>query len=169
MTTSNKLKHLDKFTLWIVYIHVHISSSHFMAGRARLVPSPMGSEGLAIHMFENSRWKERFFKLKTENCTLNSTFGDFCALVYVMLYPSTSEDILWVLIYLWDRHVTTEWHISHGFMVIATSYAFVSDFVTLHFSWLVSTSKITTLCFWLPKIIFLPTCFHFNLSICTCL
>ena len=63
-------------------------------------------------------------------------------------------------------HVTTEWHVSHGFMVIATSYAFVSDFVTLHFCWLLSISKVITLCFWLPKIIFLPTCFHFNLSIC---
>ena len=38
-------------------------------------------------------------------------------------------------------HVTTEWHVSNHFMVITISYAFVSNFVTLCFCWLVSTIK----------------------------
>ena len=98
----------------------------------------------------------------------NVSFGDFCALVYVMLYPSTSEDILWIPIYLRDRHITIVWHVSNHLTVIATSSIFVSDVVTWCFCWLVSTSKVITLCFWLPKIIFLPTCFCLNFSICTC-
>ena len=64
-------------------------------------------------------------------------------------------------------HVTTVGHVSNHLTVIATSSAFVSDVVTWCFCWLVSTSKVITLCFWLPKIIFLPTCFCLNFSICT--
>ena len=68
-------------------------------------------------------------------------------------------DPLWILMYLTDQHVSTEWHASHHFKVIATSSPFLSDVVTHSFCWLVSTSKVITPCIWLSKIKFLSTCF----------
>ena len=55
--------------------------------------------------------------------------------------------------------VSTDWHVSHVFMVHTESSIFVSDVLTLYAHWLVSTSKVITLYIWLPKTEFMSICF----------
>ena len=88
-------------------------------------------------------------------------FGDLSELVYVIFFRLAGADILWILIYLSDPHI------SHVFMVHTKCSIFVSDVVILHIHWLVSTSKVITLCIWHAKMEFLQTLFHLNFSICS--
>ena len=74
-------------------------------------------------------------------------------------------DILWILIF---TCVSTDWHISHVFMVHTESSIFVSDVLTHYAHWLVPTLKIITLYIWLPKTELMPICFCFNFFICGC-
>ena len=115
---------------------------------------PTYNEQFSLHLFARSKrgHKEIFFDIMFTLLRTNST------------QINTSRQCM-----LNTIHVTSEWNVSHGLMVIATSSVFVSDVVTLCFCWLVSTSKAVTLCFWLPKIILLPTYFYLNFSICTVL
>ena len=64
--------------------------------------------------------------------------------------------------------VSTDWHVSHVFMVHTGSSIFVSDVLTLYAHWLVPTSKVIMLYIWLPKTEFMPICFCLNFSICGC-
>ena len=70
-------------------------------------------------------------------------------------------DILWILIF---ARVSTDWHVSHVFMVHTESSIFVSDVLTFYAHWLVSTSKVITLYIWLPKTEFMPICFCLKFS-----
>ena len=74
-------------------------------------------------------------------------------------------DILWILI---CTRVSTDWHISHVFMVHTESSIFVSDVLTLYAHWLILTLKVITLYIWLPKTEFMPMCFCLNFFICGC-
>ena len=93
------------------------------------------------------------------NLTLNFSVSTLGAFVWYHVYAIQSK-----FYSDWHQpavhvHVSSQWHASHGFKVIATSSVFQSDVVTHSFRWLVSTSKIITLHVWHFKIEFLSTCF----------
>ena len=65
-------------------------------------------------------------------------------------------------------HVTTNWHLSHRFMVHTKSFIFVSNVVTLCVRWLISTSKVIMFCIWLPKLNLCQHVFTLYFFICAC-